>query len=244
MKKRVLTFFLLFFVVLSFLSYAVTDCKIVAKKLHDLQNEIMEKSFRKLPAGSWAQHGKNRLVYLGEKISPKTGLKLRVVEFQGIPEGQLWFKLSPKDVEYEGKTYRFWTVEPMEAYAVMGQSVYYIPKSAIELFMRGKNWSIALFEGTISPVECTNRTALTEKILTFPGGKKVNATIIESLENHAKVICSPDVPFGMINTITSQGVPSKLGLTDFGFSGGKSKISGKMLKSAKPFPFFGGSFGK
>ena len=240
MKRKTITSIVIFlFLFLSF-SYAVTDCKIVAKKLHKLQNEIIEKSFRTLPPGSWADYGVMKAVYLGEKISPKTGLKLRVVEFQGKSSGQLWFKLTPKDIEYQGKTYRFWTIEPMEAYVNAGGIIFYVPKVAIEMLMRGKEWSIILFEGNLfSPPDCTNRTSLTEKTVFFPGNKKVKETIIESLENHGKVVCSPDVPFGMIRGVDSSGQSSKVSLKDFGFRGGKSVISNELLKKANPFPLFG-----
>ena len=240
MKRIFQTFIIIFLLIFSPFSYAITDCKIVAKKLHNLQNEIIEKSFRTLPTGSWADYGVIKAVYLGKKISPQTGLKLRVVEFQGTPAGQLWFKLTPKDIDYKGKTYRFWTIEPMEGYVNVGGNIFYVPKAAIEMLMRGKEWSIILFEGNISaPTECKERTSLTEKSLSFPGGKKVKAFVIESLENHGKLLCSPDVPFGMIRSISSSGQSSKVFLKDFGFKGGKSIISNEQLKKAKPFPIFG-----
>ena len=245
MRKNYLTLTIIFLFLFISFSYAVTDCKIVAKKLHNLQNEIIEKSFRNLSPGSWADYGEIKAVYLGKKVSSHTGLKLRVVEFQGTPAGQLWFKLTSKDIEYKGKTYRFWTIEPMEGYIYVGGNVYYVPKAAIELFMRGKEWSIILFEGIIlAPTECKERTSLSEKILTFPRGKKVKASVIESLENHSKLVCSPDVPFGMIRSIDSSGNVSSVSLKDFSFRGGKSKIPNEKIKKAQPFPLFGGSFPK
>jgi len=74
---------------------------------------------------------------LGRQISPKTRLKLYVIEFtNGSTAGQIWYRLIPKDVTYQGNQLRFWTLEPMEIYALMDNGVFYISKEMIEAYMR------------------------------------------------------------------------------------------------------------
>ena len=48
----------------------------------------------------------------------------------------------------------------------------------------------------------------------------------------------------MIKSVDSHGKPDALALIDFGFSGGKSKISTDKLKESTLLPVFGGRFGK
>lgn len=243
MKKKLIFISLFLFFIHSYIFSG--NCLNDAKKLHDLQNEIITKAFFNLPPGSWAQHGNIKAIYLGKMVSPKTGLKLRVIEFQGRPAGQLWFKLTKKKESYNGQTYEFWTIESMEAYFLLGGRLFYISKPLIELFMQGKSWSTIIFEGQIlTPPNCENKVTIKEEIEIFPGGKKIKATIIESDKNHGKVYCSPDVPFGMIKSVDSHGKPDALALIDFGFSGGKSKISTDKLKESTLLPVFGGRFGK
>lgn len=242
MRKGVILLIVLFF---SGLAYSADNCLGVAQRLWVLQNQIVDKSFRQLSAGAWAQYISNiKAVYLGEQVSPKTGMKLHVIEFTGGPVGQIWYKLTPKDVTYQGKTFRFWTLEPMEAYVLMRGRVYYISKAMIETYMRmsGSHWSTILEEGTIlSPPDCDNVPEITETSFTLPSGKRVKATVIRSRENGARLYCSPDVPFGMIKTVSSDGHTGSGELVDFGFSGGKAKISRNMAAGALPMPFFPGA---
>lgn len=78
------------------------------KKLWVLQNQIVDKSFRQLSPGAWAQYSNNiKAVYLGEQVSPKTGHKLYVIEYTGGSVGQIWYKLVSKDITFQGKTFRF-----------------------------------------------------------------------------------------------------------------------------------------
>lgn len=218
------------------------NCLEVAQKIWTLQNQIVNQSFQQLPVGAWAQYGNLKAVYLGEQLSPKTGMKLHVIEISGGPVGQIWYKLTPKDVTYQGKTLRFWTLEPMEAYVLMGKKVFYISKATIETFMqmRGSYWSTILEEGTIlSPPDCNHVPEITETLYTFPGNKRVKATVITSRENGGQLYCSPEVPFGMIQTVSSGGQVG-LKLTDFGLEGGQAKISRKMALAAETMPFFPG----
>ncbi len=223
-----------------------SSCFLSAKKLYDIQNQIIKKSFVELPRGSWALHKDLKVVYIGEKISPKSGLKLRVVEFQGQMNGQLWFRIVQKKKNYGNNNLIFGTIEPMEVYIKGGNKVFYIPKVAIESFMsfQGKQLSTIIFEGKINvPPDCKKGVSIKEEKYTLPTGKTVNAYIIESLDNKAKMYCSTEVPFGMIKTVDSNGVEGNLPLIDFGFSGGKSLFTEDELKNAGNLPLFGGGGG-
>ena len=243
MKKVVIFLAVLLF---SSFAYSADNCLKIEKKLWVLQNQIVDKSFRKLLPGAWAKYSSNmKAVYLGEQVSPKTGMKLYVIEFTG--EGsmeQIWYKLTPKDVIYQGKIFRYWTLEPMEAYALTSQGVYYIPKPMIETYMRmtgGNSWSKILKEGSVLPSpDCRDITEIKETTYTFPMGKRVKATIIRSKENGAMVFCSPYVPFGMIKVVSSDGDTGDWELVDYGFSGGKPKISKDMADEAQPMPLIPG----
>jgi len=237
--RKVVIFLLLIFT--TSLGYGADNCLKVAQSLWNLQNQIVKKSFEQLTPGAWAQYQDgSKVIYLGKRISPKTGKKLFVVEYQGKQVGQIWYKVTPKEITYQGQSYRFKTLEPMEAYALMRGKSYYIPKEMIETYMRmgGHRWSTILEEGTISsPPNCDHVPELRETVLNFPGGKKIKATVIISTENKSKIVCSPDVPFGMIKVVSSLGRIS-YNLKNFNFKGGKAKISNKMLKEAVPMSFF------
>jgi len=237
MKKVVILLAFLFF---SGQAYSADNCLKIEKKLWILQNQIVDKSFRQLSPGAWAKYSSNiKAVYLGKQISPKTGKKLYVIEYTGGPAGQIWYKLTPKDVTYQDKTFRYWTLEPMEAYLAMRGGVFYLSKTMIETYMRmtgGNSWSRILKEGSILPSpDCRDITEIKETTYTFPTGKRVKATVIRSKENGAIVYCSPLVPFGMINVKSSQENNSN-GLIDYGFSDGKAKITKSMAANAKLFP--------
>lgn len=245
MKKVVILLVILLF---SGLAYSADNCLKIEKKLWILQNQIVDNSFRKLSAGAWAQYTFNasniKAVYLGKQVSPKTGMKLYVIEYTGVPAGQIWYKLTPKDVTYQGKTFRFWTIEPMEAYLAMRGGVFYLSKAMIETYMRmtgGSSWSKILKEGSVLPSQnCRDITEIKETTYTFPTGKRVKATVIRSKENGAKLYCSPDVPFGWIN-ISSDDDTDAGGLVNFGFRGGKAKISRDMASKALPITSFPGA---
>jgi len=238
MKKVVILLAVLLF---SSLSYSADNCLKIEKKLWVLQNQIVDKSFRQLPPGTWAKYSSNiKAVYLGKMVSSKTGMKLHVIEYSGGPVEQIWYKLTPKDVTYKGKTFRFWTLEPMEAYIAMRGGIFYLSKVIIETYMQitgGESWSRILKEGSILPSQnCRDITEIKETFYTFPTGKRVKATIIRSKENGAMVFCSPYVPFGMIKVVSSDGDTGNWKLVDYGFSGGKPKISKDEIKKAQPMP--------
>ncbi len=245
MKKRLFIGILLILVFFNLTLLSDNNCFLSAKKLYDIQNQIIKKAFVELPVGSWALHKELKVVYLGEKLSPKSGLKLRVVEFQGQMNAQLWFRIVQKRKNYGNAHLIFGTIEPMEVYIKGGKKVFYIPKSAIEAFISfyGKQLSTIIFEGKIDvPPNCKRGVSIKEKEYTLPSGKTVNAFIIESLDNKAKMYCSTKVPFGMIKTVDSNGIEGNLPLVDFGFSGGKSFFTEDELKNAGSFPLFGGGF--
>ncbi len=242
MKKA--AFLLVFLFLFSLTAYAggqSEGCLKIANKLYVLQNKIVDKSFRNLKKGAWALYStesgdKTKAVYWGLQKSPKTRKKYYMIEFQGKPAGQVWYKLTPKDVKYGAKTYRFWTLEPMEIYAKISGSLVYISKQMIELFMQmvGGRWSTILKEGVIvSPPDCSKLPKITVTIVNLPGHKGVKATIIESRGNGAKLFCSPDVPFGFIKAVTKheRGSPH---LVDFAFLGGSRLISEAEAAHAKP----------
>ncbi|SMC18741.1 hypothetical protein SAMN02746041_00515 [Desulfacinum hydrothermale DSM 13146] len=238
MKKGVVLFIILFFLTPA---YSADHCLEVARRLWALQNQIVAKSFRQLPPGAWAQYASNiKAVYLGQQVSPRTGMKLHVIEFTGGPTGQIWYQLTPKDIPYQGETLRFWTLEPMEAYILMGHRASYISKRILETYMRmsGNRWSTILEEGTIlSPPNCDEVPEIRETTFVLASGKKVKATVIRSQENGAKLYCSPDVPFGWIKVKHSDGTTGAAPLMDFGFSGARAKISRKMAAEAQPIVF-------
>jgi len=237
--KRTAIPFAIFMVLFAGLLYSSNNCLQAASKLWKLQNKIVEKSFRNLPLGAWARYDTTKAVFLGQQKSPKTGMNLYVIEFQGRPAGQIWFRLRPKDITYGGKTLSFWTLEPMEAFAVAGNRVIYISKEMIEFFMRGKQWSTILWEGQIfAPPDCKAEVKLTPAEYKLPSGKTVNSIIIKSMENGGQLYVSSEVPFGFIMSISSSGKENSPYLIDFGFSGGKSIMNPESLKSAIPLSNF------
>ncbi len=246
MRKKGILLVLSFFLLSNVLLSTNPNCMELAKRIYDLQNRIVESSFIQLSPGAWATYSKNvKIVYLGEKISPKTGKKLRVLEFQSPFKGQLWFRISDKKFIYQGKKIRFRTLEPMEAYMETGSSVFYIPKELIEMFMSmrgGKEWSIILWEGKINvPPDCSkNKIKIYKRDYITNSEKVVNAVIIKSLENGGEVWASDKVPFGYVKTFSPKGKVSPLYLTDFGFSGGIQNISDNKIKNSKIMSFMGG----
>lgn len=182
---------------------------------------------------------------LGRQISPKTRLKLYVIEFtNGSTAGQIWYRLIPKDVTYQGNQLRFWTLEPMEIYALMDNGVFYISKEMIEAYMRmsGNRWSTILEEGTIlNPPNCKKLPEINVKFYKLPNGKKIKATVIRSTVNGSILYCSPEVPFGMIKVISPEGEIGGLGgpLVDFGV-GAKQVISKEMVENSVSLPIFPG----
>ncbi len=239
MKK--LTFFLVSLLVFTSVAFAGDSCQKVARELHTLQNQIVDKSFRHLKKGAWglydAGDGKTvKAVYCGRQVSPKTGKKYDMIELQGRFAGQVWYRLTPKDVRYSGITFRFWTLEPMEIYAQMASGLVYISKREIELFMQlaGRRWSTILKEGVIvAPPDCRHIPVIKVAHLKFPGGKMIDATVIKSTENRGEIFCSPEVPFGYIKVRGGHArqVPR---LLDFGSQGGKRRISHAMAAKATP----------
>lgn len=237
--KRTLILFAIFIVIFAGMSYSYTNCLETASKLWKLQNEIVENSFRNLTPGAWAKYDTTKAVFLGQRKSPKTGLNLYVIEFQGRPAGQIWFRLRPKDITYGGKSLRFWTLEPMEAFAVLGNRLFYISKDMIESFMSGNQWSTILWEGQIfAPPDCKAEVTLTPTEYKVLSGKTVKAIIIKSDTNGGQVYVSSEVPFGFINSVSSSGKVNSPYLIDFGFSGGSSMMTPESLKSAMPLPIF------
>ncbi len=239
MRKMVLLLVLMF--LLPFPAFAGSNCIKTAEKIYVLQNQIVNKSFSQLKKGAWALYStkggeKTKAVYWGREVSPKTGKNFYMIELQGKPAGQVWYKLTPKDVRYGGKIYRFWTLEPMEIYAKLSDGIVYISKQEIELFMQviGGRWSIILKEGTIvSPPDCSNLPEITVTTLGFPNQRRIKATVIKFPKNGGELYCSSEVPFGFIKTHSSYGVGSPY-LVDFGFHGGTRRISKEMAVQAKP----------
>jgi len=246
MRKFVVFIIFILFAFSSIQAYSADKCFDVAKRLYELQNQIVDKSFRHLSIGTWAKYGESsKAVYLGRQISPKTRLKLYVIEFTSGPTSwQIWYKLTPKDVTYQGKRLRFWTLEPMEIYTLIGERVFYISKGMIEAYMRmsGTSWSTILEEGAIlNPPDCNNLPEINEKSYNLPNGKKVKATIIRSTVNGSELYCSPDVPFGMIKVVSPNGKVGGIGgpLVDFG-TNAKAVISREMVKNSVSLPIFSG----
>lgn len=237
MKRAVILMMLLF---LSARVCPANECLKMEKKLWKLQNQIVEQSFRNLPAGAWARYASGlTLVYLGLQVSPKTGKRLYVVEFSGGgPVGQIWYKLTPKDFFYQGRTFRYWTLEPMELYVVMQGGVFYVPKAMIETYMRmtgGNSWSRILKEGFLLPMpNCTNVLDIKESSYAFSNGKRIKAVYIRSRENEGGLYCSPEVPFGMVEVQGARGGLDKL--LDFGFKGGRPTLSQDQISQAQPLP--------
>jgi len=90
-RKIPILLIVLFF---SISAYSADNCLRVTKKLWVLQNQIVDKSFRKLSPGAWAQYSHNiKAVYLGQQVSPKTGHKLHVIEYIDRSAAQIWYKL-------------------------------------------------------------------------------------------------------------------------------------------------------
>lgn len=244
MKKIFILLNIFFF---SAIAYSFDKCLEIEHKLWMLQNKIVLQSFQKLPKGAWAKYGFDnyniKAVNLGEQISPKTGKKLYVIEFNGGPVEQIWYKITPKYIQFHGKTFKYLTLEPMEIYALIGNGIFYIPKGMIETYMRmtgGNSWSRILKEGNIVPAQkCQHILEIKNIIYHFPYGKKVKATIIKSKVNGAMVYCSPNVPFGMIK-VTSPDEPNIGGLVDFGFSNGNTRITKDMIRNSSPLPFIPG----
>lgn len=237
--KRIAIIYAVFMVIFAGLSYSSSNCLEIASKLWKLQNKIVEESFINLTPGAWAQYDTTKAVFLGQQKSPKTGVKLYVVEFQGKPAGQIWFRIRPKDLIYEDKTLRFWTLEPMEGFAYLSNGVYYISKQMIEFFMKGKAWSTILWEGQIfTPPNCEARVELLPTEYRVPSGKIVKATIIKSIKDGGQLYVSSEVPFGLIKSVAPSGKVNSPYLIDFGSSGGKSIMNASMLKNARPLPIF------
>ncbi len=240
MKKFSIFIFVLISLFNFIYSESQNECLKIAEKIYRIQNEIIKNSYIDISPGTWAKHKGTMLVYLGEKVSPKTGLKLKVIEVQGRPAGQIWFKITEKPVFYKGKKYVFLTLEPMEGYAVAGGRVFYISKAFIETYMAMNGpWSHVLYEGQINDIssDCKNEVIVKDLEYQLPSGKKYKAYMFVSKTSGGKVIVSPHVPFGIIKSISATGEETPFpNLVSFGFSGVESLLSDEQLKNSSPIP--------
>jgi len=224
----------------------------IARRLHDLQNEIVEKSFKQLEPFAWADYIQQsasgnqthfHVVYLGQKLSyHMQGQKFYVVEIRmGQASGQIWYRLDTKDLE----GHMFFTLEPMEIYARMGNRLVYINKDMIEFFMsRSGAWSTILQEGIImNPPDLSVKVDLENILFNFPSGKRVKAVKIKSPESGSFVIVSSDVPFGMIESKSTR-TPAILRMISYGTTGGASRFSESDIRNAKSMFSLSFPFGK
>ncbi len=229
MKKAVV--FLVVFL-FSTVAYSADGCLNRAKKLQALQNRIVEKSLRKLPRGAWADYGIAKVVYLGRQVSPKSGKRLEVIEVSGKVTGQLWYKIAPHAFPYQGKRLKFWVPEPVEAYMKMGGMFLYLTREMVGIFLQGSPWGAYLKDGfAFAPPGCGDLPSVKKITRTLPGGKKVEAYVLRSKKYGGAVTCSPRVPFGLIQAVSTKD-KTEIRLVKYGWKGGKGVISKNTLTGA------------
>jgi len=234
MKK--ITLSLLLFLTLSVPVFA-GSCLKTARELATLQNRIVGKSIQGLSPGAWASYGTLKTVYLGRKVSPKSGKRLDVIEVTGHVTGQVWYRIVPRLFPFQGKKLRFLILEPVEAYMKMGGTYFYLTPAMAEIFLKGTQWGILLNEGiALFPPGCKDLPTIKETTRTLPGGKKVRAYLVRSEKYGGTLTCSPEVPFGLIQAVAPRE-KTAVRLVKYGWKGGKETIPKSALTGAMAINF-------
>jgi len=233
--KRVWIFFGLMFFIASVASAG--SCLKEAKSLSALQNRIVQRSLQKLSPGAWASYGTVKVVYLGRRVSPKSGKRLDVIEVSGAATGQVWYRIVPRLFPFQGKKLRFLILEPVEAYMKMGGTYFYLTPAMAEIFLKGTRWGTFLNKGmALSPPGCKDLPTIKETTRTLPGGKKVRAYLVRSEKYGGNLTCSPEVPFGLIQAVAPKE-KTAVRLVKYGWKGGKGTIPQSALAGAMAITF-------
>ena len=207
----------------------------IEKRLYELQNSIVKNSFINLQKGAWAEYNDGtKAIYVGEDIID--GMKLRGIEIH-FPKGtvQIWYAMVKKHFTYNGKNYTLLTLDPRVVFINTGGTVFKINYAQLQLaeqFMGTGDLSTILTPAKIYiGRESGHKVSISE--MTMPvGNHRVKATIITSLDNGGKVIVSPEVPFGLVNS--HEDTPH---LVNFGKTGGRIRMGAELRKSAQKFSF-------
>ena len=234
MKKAVAALILILFCA----SLAFADpCVRKARELCDLQNRIARRSFQKLPKGAWASYGSVRAVFLGQRVSPKSGKRLDVIEVSGDVTGQIWYRVVPRFFTFRGAKLRFLLLEPVEAYMKTGGTFLYMTTSMVRIFLKGTPWGAFLKKGVVlSPPGCRGFPVIKAVSQEVPGGKRVRAYVIHSERYGGTVVCSPEIPFGLV-WLHSDKEHTGIRLVKYGWHGGRGVISSHALKDAMSISF-------
>jgi len=234
MKKT--TTLLVFFLLAASVASA-GSCPEKAQKLSALQNRIVERSLQKLSPGAWASYGTVKVVYLGQRVSPKSSKKLDVLEVTGDVTGQVWYKIVPRTFPYQGKKFRFLVVKPVEAYMKMGGTFFYLTTAMVEVFLKGTQWDAFLDQGiALSPPGCDDLPNMKRVLRTLPGGRKIKAFVIRSEKYGGTLVCSSEVPFGLMEAISAKE-KTAVRLLKYGWKGGKGTIPKSALAGAMAITF-------
>ncbi len=229
MKKTIAL--LIIFLFTATVAFAGT-CVNKAKNLQAVQNRIVGRSLQKLSPGAWASYGLAKVVYLGRRVSPKSGKKLDVVEVTGKVTGQVWYRIRPHVFPYQGKKLRFLILEPVEAYMKMGGAFFYLTREMAEIFLKGSQWGTFLENGlAFAPPGCGDLPEVKKISQTLPGGKRVHAYFLQSKKYGGVLTCSPEVPFGLIKAVSTKK-KMEVRLLKYGWKGGKGVIPKSALAGA------------
>ena len=213
------------------------SCLKEAEGLSRLQNRLVRRSLQKLPPGAWASYGTVRVVYLGRQVSPKSGKRLDVIEVSGAATGQVWYRVVSRPFPFQGKKFRFLVLEPVEAYMKMGGMFFYLTRAMVEIFLKGTAWGAYLDQGVaLSPPGCDDLPVLEEVPRTLPGGGRVKAFVIRSEKYGGTLVCSPEVPFGLIEAVSRKD-KTAVRLVKYGWKGGKGAIPKSALEGAVVLTF-------
>ena len=213
------------------------SCLKEARRLSALQNRIVQRSLQKLSPGAWASYGTVKVVYLGRRVSPKSGKRLDVIEVSGAATGQVWYRIVPRLFPFQGKKLRFLILEPVEAYMKMGGAYFYLTPAMAGIFLKGTRWGTFLNKGmALSPPGCKDLPTIKETTRTLPGGKKVRAYLVRSKKYGGNLTCSPEVPFGLIQAVAPRE-KTAVRLVKYGWRGGKGTIPQSALAGAVAITF-------
>ncbi len=205
------------------------------KKLYDLQNSIVENSFINLQKGAWAEYNDGtKAIYVGEDVID--GMKLRGIEIH-FPKGtiQIWYATVKKHFTYNGKNYTLLTLDPRTVFINTGGTVFKINYAQLQLaeqFIGVGDLSTILTPAKIYIGRETGHKVSIRETTMPVSNHRAKATIITSLDNGGKVIVSPEVPFGLVNS--QEDTPH---LVNFGKTGGKIRMGAGLRKSAQKFSF-------
>ena len=229
MKKILIALF--FFTVTIF----ANECLETATKIVNIQNSIVQESFKKLKKGAWAKYSEGSYaIYLGES---KKG-KLYGIEFQPPHSAfvfQIWYSIVPKKVS---PLLTMYTLNPVLLYFKDKRGhIFKIKKSLIELYMDyamggRENLSTSLTPSILNRVpNCKDKIEI-KNIKYEINHNSIDAFKIVSLKNGASVIVSKSVPFGILEWGDKRYT---FKLIDFGLSGKKAIIDEKKRHRAKEF---------